>query len=147
MISLGSVKPSQTRTLTAFVNSKPSSQLSYHYLSLLEKDSKNNIEYPVYNVISDYIQDLKKRCTEVTLSDKEYYTYRFRPKLLADYLYGNGELYFIILHLNDMWSVKDFDKRTLLLLPKTALSEILSSINASEKEFINTYNQYASNNS
>ena len=105
MISLGSVKPSQTRTLTAFVNSKPSSQLSYHYLSLLEKDSKNNIEYPVYNVISDYIQDLKKRCTVVTLSDQEYYTYRFRPKLLADYLYGNGELYFIILHLNDMWSV------------------------------------------
>lgn len=133
--------PSKTSTLDAFVRAKPTSQLSYYYLSLLEKDNINKIEYDVYNVISDYLQDLKKMCTTVVLSDKEYYTYRFRPKLLADYLYGNGELYFIILMLNDMWSVKDFDIRTLKLISKTDLSNALSSINASEKEFIDTYNE------
>lgn len=132
---------SKTATLDSFVRSKPTSQLSYYYLSLLEKDNTNNIEYDVYNVISDYLNDLKKMCTTVVLSDKEYYTYRFRPKLLADYLYGNGELYFIILMLNDMWSVKDFDTRTLRLISKTDLSNALSSINASEKSFIDTYNE------
>lgn len=134
---------SQTASLDAFVNAKPTSQLSYYYLSLLEKDTENNIEYDVYNIISDYLQDLKKMCTTITLSDKEYYTYRFRPKLLANYLYGNGELYFIILMLNDMWSVKDFDKRTLKLISKSDLSNALSSINASEKTFIDTYNESA----
>lgn len=132
---------SKTATLDSFVRSKPTSQLSYYYLSLLEKDTNNGIEYDVYNVISDYLSDLKKMCTTVTLNDKEYYTYRFRPKLLADYLYGNGELYFIILMLNDMWSVKDFDTRSLKLISKIDLSNALSSINASEKSFIDTYNE------
>ena len=133
----------KTATLDSFVRAKPTSQLSYYYLSLLEKDSKNKIEYDVYNVISDYLQDLKKMASTITLSDDEYYTYRFRPKLLADYVYGNGELYFIILMLNDMWSVKDFDTRTVKLISKSDLSNALSSINASEKTFIDTYNESA----
>ena len=133
----------QTASLDAFVNAKTTSKISYYYLSLLEKDTENNIEYDVYNIISDYLQDLKKMCTTITLSDKEYYTYRFRPKLLANYLYGNGELYFIILMLNDIWSVKDFDKRTLKLISKSDLSDALSSINSSEKSFIDTYNESA----
>ena len=133
-------KPSETLSLDDFVSSKPSSQLSYYYLSLLEKDTKHNIEYSVYNVISDYLTDLKKMCKTVTLTDKEYYTYRFRPKLLANYLYGNGELYFIILLLNDIWSVKDFDFKTIKLIPKTHLSDVLSKINESEKDFIDLYN-------
>ena len=133
-------KPSETLSLDDFVSSKPSSQLSYYYLSLLKKDTKHNIEYSVYNVISDYLTDLKKMCKTVTLTDKEYYTYRFRPKLLANYLYGNGELYFIILLLNDIWSVKDFDFKTIKLIPKTQLSDVLSKINESEKDFIDLYN-------
>lgn len=139
-MALMSSKPSETLSLDDFVSSKPSSQLSYYYLSLLEKDTEHNIEYSVYNVISDYLTDLKKMCKTVTLTDKEYYTYRFRPKLLANYLYGNGELYFIILLLNDIWSVKDFDFKTIKLIPKTQLSDVLSKINESEKDFIDLYN-------
>ena len=133
----------KTATLDSFIRSKPSSQLSYYYLSLLEKDTKNNIHYDVYNVISDYLPDLKKMSRNVTLSDDEYYTYRYRPKLLAHYLYGNGELYFIILMLNDICSVKDFDMKNLKLISKTDLSNALSNINASEKSFIDTYNETA----
>lgn len=133
----------KTATLDSFIRSKPSSQLSYYYLSLLEKDTKNNIHYDVYNVISDYLPDLKKMSRNVTLSDDEYYTYRYRPKLLAHYLYGNGELYFIILMLNDICSVKDFDMKNLKLISKTDLSNALSNINASEKSFIDTYNEAA----
>ena len=45
--------------------------------------------------------------------------------------------------LNDIWSVKDFDKRTLKLISKSDLSDALSSINSSEKSFIDTYNESA----
>ena len=93
--------------------------------------------------MADVCQDVKKTAAAVTLRDNEYYTYRFRPKLLADYVYGNGELYFIILMLNDIWSVKDFDTRTVKLISKSDLSNALSSINASEKTFIDTYNESA----
>lgn len=130
-------------TLDQFIRSKPSNKMSYYSLSLLESDPKHNITYDVYNVLSDYLPDLKAMSEEITLNEKEYYTYRFRPKLLAEYLYGNGELYFIILWLNDMWTVKDFDRRKIRLISKSKLSEALSSVNSSEKKFIQSYNESA----
>lgn len=138
-----STKTNKTFTLDQFADSKSSNTVSYYSMSLLEKDPQNNIEYDVFNVVSDYMNELKAMAKEVTLSEAEYYTYRFKPKLLAHYLYGNGELYFIILWLNDMWSVKDFNLRTLKLIKNSELTQALSSINASEKSFIKAYNESA----
>lgn len=138
-----STKINKTYTLDQFADSKSSNSISYYSMSLLEKDPINNIEYDVFNVVSDYINELKAMAKPVTLSETEYYTYRFKPKLLAHYLYGNGELYFIILWLNDMWSVKDFNLKTIKLIKNKDLAEALSSINASEKSFIKAYNESA----
>lgn len=138
-----STTANKTFTLDQFADSKSSNNISYYSMSLLEKDPQNNIEYDVFNVVSDYINELKAMAKEVTLSEQEYYTYRFKPKLLAHYLYGNGELYFIILWLNDMWSVKDFNQRTIKLIKNNELADALSSINASEKSFIKSYNESA----
>jgi hypothetical protein len=130
-------------TLSQFADSKAPTSISYYTMSLLEKDPQNNIEYDVFNVVSDYMNELKDASHLVKFTDEEYFTYRFRPKLLAHYLYGNGELYFIILWLNDMWSVKDFNLRTLKLIKNSELAQALSSINASEKSFIKAYNESA----
>ena len=138
-----STKTNTSFTLDQFADSKSSNDISYYSMSLLEKDPSTNIEYDVFNVISDYMNELKQLSHPVTLSETEYYTYRFKPKLLAKYLYGNTELYFIILWLNDMWSVKDFNLRTIKLIKNTELSEALSKINASEKSFIKAYNEAA----
>lgn len=138
-----STKTNTSFTLDQFADSKSSNDMSYYSMSLLEKDPSTNIEYDVFNVISDYMNELKQMSHPVTLSETEYYTYRFKPKLLAKYLYGNTELYFIILWINDMWSVKDFNLRTIKLIKNTELSEALSKINASEKSFIKAYNEAA----
>lgn len=138
-----STKTNTSFTLDQFADSKSSNDISYYSMSLLEKDPSTNIEYDVFNVISDYMNELKQMSHPVTLSETEYYTYRFKPKLLAKYLYGNTELYFIILWINDMWSVKDFNLRTIRLIKNTELSEVLSKINASEKSFIKAYNEAA----
>lgn len=138
-----STKTSTTFTLDQFADSKSSNDISYYSMSLLERDPNTNIEYDVFNVVSDYMNELKEMSHFVTLTDTEYYTYRFKPKLLAKFLYGNTELYFIILWLNDMWSVKDFNLRTIKLIKNTELAEALSKINASEKSFIKAYNESA----
>lgn len=138
-----STKTSTTFTLDQFADSKSSNDISYYSMSLLERDPNTNIEYDVFNVVSDYMNELKEMSHSVTLTDTEYYTYRFKPKLLAKFLYGNTELYFIILWLNDMWSVKDFNLRTIKLIKNTELAEALSKINASEKFFIKAYNESA----
>ena len=138
-----STKTSTTFTLDQFADSKSSNDISYYSMSLLERDPNTNIEYDVFNVVSDYMNELKEMSHSVTLTDTEYYTYRFKPKLLAKFLYGNTELYFIILWLNDMWSVKDFNLRTIKLIKNTELAEALSKVNASEKSFIKAYNESA----
>lgn len=138
-----STKTSTTFTLDQFADSKSSNDISYYSMSLLERDPNTNIEYDVFNVVSDYMNELKEMSHSITLTDTEYYTYRFKPKLLAKFLYGNTELYFIILWLNDMWSVKDFNLRTIKLIKNTELAEALSKINASEKSFIKAYNESA----
>lgn len=138
-----SVKTEKPFTLDQFADSKSSNNISYYSMSLLEKDPQNNIEYDVFNVVSDYMNELKDMAVEVTLSDKEYYTYRYRPKILAHYLYGNTELDFIILWLNDIWTAKDFNLRTIKVIKSSDLANALSAINASEREFIKAYNEAA----
>lgn len=130
-------------TLSQFADSKAPTSISYYTMSLLEKDPQNNIEYDVFNVVSDYMNELKDASHLVKFTDEEYFTYRFRPKILAHYLYGNGELYFIILWLNDMWSVKDFNLREVRLIKNSDMSRILTSINVSERDFIREYNENA----
>ena len=137
--SLSNVK--KTYTLDDFSAASPSSQLSYYKLCLLEKDPNHNIEYDVYNVLSDYLPELKSMAKSVELTDKEYYTYRYRPKLLADYLYGNGELYFIILWLNDMWNVKDFNSRKIKLISKSDLEISLIFLELKSFTFHISFNQ------
>lgn len=129
-----------TPTLDRFIDAKPINQVSFYYLSLNNKD-ENNIEYCSHNVIDDYIDDIKEVAQRVTLTEEEYIKFRFKPKLLAHYLYGNSELYFIILIINDMWSVKDFDIKELNLVKRSDLTEILSSISISEKPNIDLHNQ------
>ena len=47
-------------TLDQFADSKSSNDMSYYSMSLLEKDPDNNIEYDVFNVISDYMNEFDK---------------------------------------------------------------------------------------
>lgn len=131
----------KTPTLDRFVSAKPVNQVSYHYLSMCNEDAEHNIKYCTYNVINDYLDEIKSAAVEVELNDEEYRKFRFKPKLLANQLYGNGELYFILLYINDIWSVKDFDLKRFKLIRRSDLSKILSDINAAEKPRLDLYNQ------
>ena len=67
---------SNTFTLDQFPDSESSIDISYYSMSLLDKDPQNNIEYDVFNVVSDYMNELKAMAKEVELTETEYYTYR-----------------------------------------------------------------------
>ena len=131
--------PRKAHTLSEFLMALSSSTtITYPKLSFVEK--RNNIEYVVKNVLSDYIYELKQRAATVTLSTQEEIKYFYRPKLLASDLYGSTELYYVILLLNDMCDVKDFTMNPLKLLYKDDMAECLSVIYNAEKNAISTYN-------
>lgn len=137
---------SKTSTLEEFVESKTSSSISYQTFSLVEMldfDDDIKIEFPAFTVLNDYYDDMKRLSVVIELTDEQYNQYKFRPKLLADYLYGNGELSFIILMINELISAKDFDLRTLKLISKSKLNDFLTLVRSAETNFIKEYNTFA----
>lgn len=129
----------KTYTIEQFVESGSSVVISFNNLSYQENIS-TSLRLPIFNVLDDYIDDLKKMCKVVELNDEEYIKYKFKPKLLCYDIYGSAELYFIILRLNDMCDVKEFYSRRIKMLPQQTMESILTSIYNAEREFIDEYN-------
>lgn len=123
-----------------FVDGGDSITIKYSSLSLNDIFA-GYIEFPMFNVYDDYIDELKSICVKVNLEKEDYIKYYQAPKLLANDIYRNSELDFIIMRLNGIYDPKDFTFRQLLLPPVDPLNKCLSKIYTSNRKFIETYNQ------
>ena len=128
-------------SIQEFIKSKPTISTDYNSMSFRETHS--NISYSICNLITDeYFAELKAMSIDIKLSPDEVMKYRYRPKIMALDLYENAELYYIILRLNDLYNVKDFnlDHGHIRLIPKDRLSESLSEIYNANKQAVDTFN-------
>lgn len=130
---------SLTTTISEFIDAGKNSMLDYSALSFKNTLSNGTI-VSVLNSISDYIEEIKDRAQLVKFNDKEYDKYKYKPKLLCMDIYGNPELYYVILLLNDMIDVKEFDKQKIYMVKKDDLFNILENIYNSEIAAIIKYN-------
>ena len=131
--------PQETTTIEEFIESGSGITITYPNLSFTEIMS-NNTQVSVHNVISDYLQELRNACVNVSLNQNQQFMYFYKPKLLCYDVYGNPELYFIILLINDMADVKEFTKPVVKMLRKSHMSELLTLIYNAEKKAIDNYN-------
>jgi hypothetical protein len=132
--------PALTHNLSEFLMAGRMEHVTkYGDASFLERDK--NILYVVKNVIEDYIPDLKEMALKVVLTDDEYLKYQYNPKRLAYDVYGATELYYIILMLNNIGSIIDFNTKTLLMMKRLELFNSLASIMLTEGKDIKRYNQ------
>lgn len=131
--------PQETTTIEEFIESGKSVSVDYMDLSFLDKVS-NGTWVSVLNVVNDYMTELKNACVTVELSEAQQWAYFYKPKVLCYDIYGNPELYFVILLLNDMADVKEFTKPKLKMLRKDHMSMLLSYIRNSEAKAIDSYN-------
>lgn len=128
-------------SIQQFISNKPTIGTDYQNMSLVEE--RGNIQFPVVNLITDdYFDEFKKASVKVELTEDEILKYKYRPKLLAYDIYDNAELYYIILRLNDLYNVKDFNlgKKYLYLIPKAKLKEYLSDVYTQENANAKTFN-------
>ena len=133
-------KPQNTYTLDQYIACKSDTTMCYHNLSFVDKHG--NINYDTYNVLSDYIDEIRNEyCVTVELSKDELNAYKYRPKLLCYDIYGNGELAFIILIINDMCNVKDFKKKKILMPKKATMTEMIRYLFNANRSSISTYNK------
>lgn len=131
--------PKDTITIEEFIESGKSTTINYFNLSMVDK-MINNTWISVLNVVTDYISELRNACVNVELSQAEQFKYFYKPKLLCSDVYGNPELYFVVLLLNDMADVKEFTKSKLKLLKKEHMSTLMGLLYNAEKASIESYN-------
>lgn len=133
-------KPQFTYTLDQYIACQSDDTMCYHNLSFIDINGK--IEYDTYNVLSDYIDELREEyCLSVVLTDDQLNKYKYRPKLLCYDIYGNGELAFIIMIINDMCNVKDFSKKKILMPKKNTMVQLIKYLFNANKSAIQTYNK------
>ena len=75
------------------------------------------------NISDKYASELEENKRTITLSTKEYYKYRYNPKLLSYDIYGTTELWFFILMANELYSITEFDLRKLVLYDASIISK------------------------
>lgn len=136
-------KVENTYTIDQFIElGKSIGDIDYNKFSILSDRIDTNNDYSIIvalkNVIYDYEEELKKLSCTVELTIEELQKYRYKPKLLSYDLYGTVELYFIILFLNGTCDIKEFDRRTIKLITKSKLFELLESIYNAETDYINS---------
>ena len=129
----------QTTTIEDLILAGKSISIKYPTLSFMDFMS-NGTQISIFNVVNDYIKELESACITVELTKDQQNTYFYKPKLLCRDVYGNPELYFVILLMNDMADVKEFTKPKIKMLKKGYMSQLLSNIYNSEKAAINAYN-------
>ena len=79
-----------------------------------------------YELLTDY-------AVTVTLTEEEYFRYRFKPRLLSKDLYGTYNLHFLLLKLNHITSVIKFDFETLRVF-KPEIVSLLNEIQVLESD-------------
>ena len=134
---MGTTNLSEEYTLQGFIDHKSNSEFSYVNFSILGNSSSGEVQFTIKNLVDDYLDEILEICKDVTLTREEQILYEYRPWLLAYDIYGNSELYWLLMFLNDISTPNEFENISKLKLPNDdALNEILSEILEVESSYI-----------
>ena len=134
-----------TSTLESFINYKNlDNNVYYKDLSIFEKSIDGKSVLLSYNILNDYRKEIFDFVIPITLTDEEFQKYQYQPKKLAYDLYGSTEYYYMILFINSMTNIKEFNRRRINLMRAKDMSIILSAIYSSESEYIERTQQLIS---
>lgn len=100
----------------------------------------NGTQVAVLDTIDDYMPEIRDESVLVKLTPELYRKYRYKPKLLCFDIYGNTEVYFVILLLNGIIDMKEFDMDVVRMLPVNSMNSLLSNIYNAESEWMDRYN-------
>lgn len=125
------MKSELTYTVESFIKSTSMETISFEQLSFLDKVSDNIMI--TYNILNDYKDEIDNLSVTINLSDDEFLKYCYKPRLLSYDIYGDTEMFFMILFVNNICSSKEFNKRKIKMLRKSHLEDVLSLIYNSEK--------------
>lgn len=136
---MATFKTSTTYTLDQFIQAGRMTTVSYNRFSYREAISNGTI-VSILNVINDYMDEIQENAVNVELNREQYRKYRMKPKLLCFDVYGNTEVYWVIMLMNGIIDVKEFDMKVLKMLRVDDMETLLTNIYNAEYKWMNQYN-------
>lgn len=127
-----------TTTLKDYIKSKDIYKLTYSSFDLYDKSMDGEIS-PTRNILHDYIDELQDASENLYLSDEEFIQYKYRPRLLANRIYGDPLYYYIILLINNMSDEKQFTINPIKIIRPDLMFDVLSKIYNSNIETLKYY--------
>ena len=76
------------------------------------------------NIADKYAVELEENKRSIELNTKEYYKYRYNPKLLSYDIYGTTELWFFILMANELYTAIEFNLHKLVLFDSAIITKL-----------------------
>lgn len=125
-----------TYTISQMIALKSSDSITYKNFSILQQSvTDDSLIYSIDNVIYDYMDEIKPYRQLVELTDMEVVKYKYKPKLFSYDVYGSTECYFVIMALNGICNLKEFDliDHTLWALAPNDMYTIMNLISRAEK--------------
>jgi hypothetical protein len=90
----------------------------------------------MFNLFEKYYELLLEHATIAVLGEEEYKRYRFNPRLLSQDLYGTQELHFMLLRLNHVYSIINFDFEEVRVFKPTVLATLNEIMVLESEEYI-----------
>lgn len=89
------------------------------------------------NILSKHTNFLETTKSKIKLSDEEYRKYRCNAHWLSQDVYGTTELWFLILHANELYSESEFNTKEFYLYDKSVLNKLSEIISVEEDDMNN----------
>ena len=144
-MSLSVNNPAESYTIEQFIDLQVKDDITYQNFSILQSSiDEPNTFYAIDNVIHRYIEDIKDQIKTVTVDDNYKLKYMYKPKVLSYDIYGATEMYFILMALNGIYNVKDFDLKDYKFkaLDRDTMFSFASKVYNAEEETLLINRQY-----
>ena len=145
------IKPNcQTKTVDLFVEKSKKNSIQFQNSSYFMEVNGQILED--MNIFRDrYYPQLMAYSSEYTISDEQFYQVKYKPKYLSAILYGTVDYWYILLVINKMFSIMDFNRKKIKILTsdgvnyvKNVLMKEESEISENKDEVMKDVNEYES---
>lgn len=125
-------------TIQDFIQEYEDETLSFNTLQFKEIIKKNDSSKMILasdTILLKYNEELRNATDLLTLSDAEVNKFAYNPKFLSYELYGTTELWFLLLHANEMHYASQFSINPVRVY-NASIVGIIDRILSLEKNFI-----------
>ena len=111
------------------------SQSTMSFKEVIPDTIGDRVVIPYYEVITKYHELVERQFTQtITMTDDDFYRYKYKPNLYCYETYGTPELANALLYINNMPSVIDFTKQKLKIFSSNIISVVKELMTLNEQE-------------